>query len=157
MKLTSSAFENNSPMPISFTGAGKNISPPLSWSDAPPQTASFVLIMDDDDAIEVIGKPFDHWALYDVPGTCRSLPEGIPTIPQLPDGARQGVTTRDAIGYMGAYPPPNKPPHHYVFTLYALDCMLNLEPGQTKATILDHMKGHTLATASLCSTFSRSA
>ncbi len=65
----------------------------------------------------------------------------------------------DAVGgkgtlsseYDGTYfgPCPPSPDHHYVFTVYALDAELALEPGFTVGELKDAMKGHILAEGSL--------
>ena len=56
------------------TDAGDNVSPQLSWSGFPPQTASFLVSCYDPDAPGVAG--WWHWTLVDVPATTTSLPRG---------------------------------------------------------------------------------
>ncbi len=154
MELTSSAFVPNGKIPARYTCVGENISPPLAWSDVPPETCSFVVIMDDPDAQAVIGKTFDHWVVYDLPGSLRALPEHLPGLGQLPIGGVQGLTTRDQLGYLGPCPPPGQS-HRYFFYLFAVDCVLGLGPGQTKAEILQGISGHILAQAELMGLFQR--
>ena len=50
MKLTSPAFSHNGAIPSQYTCDGADISPALEWSDAPQNTNSFALIVDDPDA-----------------------------------------------------------------------------------------------------------
>ena|SRR5437870_9251390 len=50
MKLTSQAFSHGDSIPKQFTCEGQNISPELSWTDAPKETKSLVLILQDPDA-----------------------------------------------------------------------------------------------------------
>lgn len=50
MKLVSSAFENGSAIPARHTGVGEDVSPALSWSDAPKEAKSFAIICHDPDA-----------------------------------------------------------------------------------------------------------
>jgi phosphatidylethanolamine-binding protein (PEBP) family uncharacterized protein len=40
-------------------------------------------------------------------------------------------------------------PHHYVFTLYALNAKLNLPAGATRAQVEAALQGHTLARSEL--------
>jgi phosphatidylethanolamine-binding protein (PEBP) family uncharacterized protein len=47
MRLNSTAFADGSAIPRRFTCDGDDVSPPLSWGDAPPGTRSFVLLCDD--------------------------------------------------------------------------------------------------------------
>ncbi|MEB3191383.1 MAG: YbhB/YbcL family Raf kinase inhibitor-like protein [Snowella sp.] len=154
MKLISSAFEQATLIPKKYTCDGYNISPPLSWSETPEGTQSFVLIMDDPDAAQVIGTTFDHWVLYDLPGHLNHLTTGLPSDPILENGGIHGLHTRLETGYRGPCPPPGAP-HHYYFQLFALDCFLTLEPGKTKAEILQAMQGHILAQAELMGLYQR--
>jgi Raf kinase inhibitor-like YbhB/YbcL family protein len=149
MKLTSDAFTEGQSIPKKYTGEGEDISPPLSWSGAPPGTKSFALICDDPDA--PMGT-WVHWVLYDLPASATSLPAKLPTDETLPSGARQGTTDFKKIGYGGPYPPRGKP-HRYFFKLYALDMTLALKPRATKPQVLKAMQGHILAETSLMGTY----
>src|SRR4029078_10921578 len=44
MTLTSSAWADGGMIPLKYTQAGDDISPPLAWSDVPQNLVSFVLI-----------------------------------------------------------------------------------------------------------------
>jgi Raf kinase inhibitor-like YbhB/YbcL family protein len=72
MRLQSKSFADGATIPRRFTCDGENISPPLQWNDAPPQTKSFVLLCDDPDAP---GKVWRHWAAYDISGKRTYLDE----------------------------------------------------------------------------------
>jgi len=150
MQLTSSSIQGNQ-IPAKFTCNGAGISPRLDWSAAPPETVSFALIVTDPDAP---GRTFVHWVLYNLPGSTRSLPEGLPGLGQLSDGSRQGQNDFGEIGYGGPCPPPGSP-HHYVFTLYAMDTKLNLPAGATRAQVEAAMQGHILARGELIGVFRR--
>jgi Raf kinase inhibitor-like YbhB/YbcL family protein len=92
---------------------GENISPGLSWKDAPKDTKSFVLTVYDPDA--PTGSGWWHWTVYNIPATATEIPEG-----KVPEGAVEGRTDFGKPGYGGPCPPPGDKPHRYVFTLYAL-------------------------------------
>ena len=47
--LKSRAFKNGDEIPVEFTADGDDVSPPLSWSGHPPNTASFALVVKDRD------------------------------------------------------------------------------------------------------------
>src|SRR6185437_9870885 len=47
VKITSTAFQNNQPIPRKYTGEGDDVSPPLSWSHLPDGTKELALIVDD--------------------------------------------------------------------------------------------------------------
>lgn len=151
MKLASSAFAGGQPIPREYTADGKDISPPLSWSDVPPGTAEFVLIVDDPDAP---AGTWDHWLLYGIPGEATSLPEGTGRKGARAEGFLEGKNSW-ADADWGGPSPPRGPAHHYHFKLYALGRKLNLEPGLTKAELLQAIKGHELGQAELVGTYGR--
>jgi Raf kinase inhibitor-like YbhB/YbcL family protein len=65
--LKSRAFSEASTLAVKYSCDGAELSPELIWSDAPSNTKSFALIMDDPDA--PVGT-WVHWVLYDLaPGT----------------------------------------------------------------------------------------
>ncbi len=150
-RIESSAFQEKSSIPTKYTCDGEDLSPPLSWSDAPGGTQSFVLISDDPDA--PVGT-WVHWVIYNLSPDVRELPEGLPKQETLPNGARQGMTDFRRVGYGGPCPPPGKP-HRYFFKLYALDRTLDLPPKATKAEVLMAMNGHELAQVQLVGTYQR--
>ena len=149
--LTSRAFAHQAAIPTPYTCDGADDSPALAWSDPPPTTASFALIVDDPDA--PVGT-WVHWVLYNVPATSRALAERLPTRDTLADGARQGLNDFGRMGYGGPCPPPGAA-HRYVFTLYALDATLTLPPNTTKAQLERTMAGHILAKAELIGLYRR--
>jgi Raf kinase inhibitor-like YbhB/YbcL family protein len=155
LTLKSSAFEADKTIPKQYTCDGKDVSPPLKWQDAPAGTKSFAVIMDDPDAPP---GTWIHWLIYDVPADTTEFPEGLAKEETLPSGAKQGlvwgVADFSRVGYFGPCPPPGKP-HRYFFKLYALDQSLNLPPKATKSTLLNAMKGHILAEASLVGLYGR--
>jgi len=151
MHLTSTSFNDGSLIPSKFTCSGANLSPQLAWSAPPAATASFALTVTDPDAPR---GTWVHWVLYNLVAGTRALPEGLPALGQLPDGALQGRNDFGEIGYGGPCPPPGSP-HHYVFTLYALDAKLNLPVGEKRAQVEAAMKGHILASGRLVGLFQR--
>jgi len=150
MNLTSSAFAQGAMIPKEYTCDGRDISPPLSWSEPPEKTQSFALIMDDPDA--PMGT-WVHWVIYNIPATVHTLREGVPPNADLPDGSRQGRNSWRRIGYGGPCPPSGT--HRYFFKLYALDTMLGLAAGATKEELLKAMEGNILAQAELMGKYSR--
>lgn len=150
--LTSTAFADGALIPADYSCHGKNISPPLAWNAPPAATQSLALIMDDPDAVPVAGHVWDHWLLFNLPGSLRSLAQAVPAKDELPDGSRHGQNSSGGLRYDGPCPPANQT-HGYVFTLYALDQPLDLKAGATKDQILQAVKGHTLAQAQLVGTY----
>ncbi|MCD6291234.1 MAG: YbhB/YbcL family Raf kinase inhibitor-like protein [Anaerolineae bacterium] len=146
--LHSPAFTPGHSIPRKYTCQGDDVSPPLQWDTPPQGTQSLALIMDDPDAP---GKTWVHWVLFDIPGSARSLPEAIPSTPELPDGSQHGRNSWGRLGYGGPCPPSGT--HRYFFRLYALDTRLNLSPGVTEKQLRQAMQGHILAQAELMGTY----
>ena len=148
--LSSSAFQAGEGIPSPYTCDGRDISPPLAWTAPPDGTKSLALINDDPDA--PMGT-WVHWVVYNLPPSVRQLPEAFPADKERPDGTRQGRTDFGRIGYGGPCPPSGT--HRYIFKLYALDTVLSLGPGATKAAVEAAMQGHILAQAQLIGTYRR--
>ena len=147
----STAFSSGGTIPKKYTCDGQDLSPALSWKDAPSGTQSFALIADDPDAP---AGTWVHWVLYNLPATAKDLPEGMKKDEQLPDGSLQGRNDFRKIGYNGPCPPPGKP-HRYYFKLYALDAKLNLKAGASKADVEKALTGHKLAETQVMGTYGR--
>ena len=162
MKLTSSGFENGAKLDAKYTVEGQDISPPLSWSEAPSGTKSFALICDDPDAPSPrrpAAEPWVHWVIFNIPAERSELSQGIGNKLQ-PDevpAARQGVNSwpSDNVGYRGPAPPPGSGQHRYFFKLYALDSILESHAGATKQQLLEAMSGHVLAEGQLVGIYER--
>jgi Raf kinase inhibitor-like YbhB/YbcL family protein len=157
IKLSSTGFDNDGPIPRIYTGESDDHSPPLAWEGAPDDTKEFALICDDPDAPST--DPWVHWVIYGIAADVHALPEGLSKTPQLanPIVAKQGKnswTSGATLGYRGPMPPPGKP-HHYHFNLYALDTKVDLAPSATKDELLKSIQGHILAEGELVGTYSR--
>lgn len=157
MRLSSTAFAPGAPIPPRYTGEGADVSPPLAWDGVPDGVKSFALICDDPDAVRVAGRVWDHWLIWNIPGSARSLPENVAK-KEEPDnvpGARQGLNSWPRLGYNGPLPPPGTGVHRYRFRLYALDTMLDLPARARRADLERALKGHILAEAELVGTYER--
>jgi Raf kinase inhibitor-like YbhB/YbcL family protein len=137
-------------IPSMYTCDGSDTSPALSWSQPPANTQSLALTIVDTDT--PIG--FVHWVLFNIPAQTREFQQGLPKQATLPDGSQQGMTDFDKVGYGGPCPPSGSP-HHYVFTLYALDTKLNLPANATRKQLESAMKGHILANGQFTAHYQR--
>ncbi len=151
MQVTSTAFAEGGAIPPKYTGQGDDVSPPLQWTAASPQTKSFALICDDPDA--PMGT-WTHWVIYNLPATATGLPENVAKRGSLPDGSKQGQNSFGKIGYNGPAPPPGKA-HRYFFKVYALDTVLTLDAGAEKGEVVNAINGHVLAQGQLMGTYQR--
>jgi Raf kinase inhibitor-like YbhB/YbcL family protein len=148
--LTSSSLQTGA-FPKQFTCDGADTSPELAWSQPPPSTKSFALLVIDRDA--PIGS-FVHWIIYNLPADQRELPEGQPKIATLPNGSQQGQNDFDKIGFGGPCP-PGKSAHRYVFNLYALDTKLTLPANPTRDQLANALRSHIQARGQLTATYHR--
>lgn len=151
--LFSHDITNGQQLPDFCTRQKGNQSPHLAWTYAPEKTASFAIINHDPD-----GGSWSHWVIFNIPATVQELAHGIPHgIAKLENKSLQGLNSYHEIGYDGAWPPVGSGVHHYIFTIYALDTMLNLPAGKTTMqNLLDAMHGHILAKAFITTTYARS-
>jgi Raf kinase inhibitor-like YbhB/YbcL family protein len=159
--MTTTAFEDGGVIPDKYTQAAgpMAVSPALAWSQVPPGTQSFVLVMHDPEPVLNRSSKLDitHWVIWNIPGTAAGLPEAVPA-GELPDGSRQVSLRSNA--YMGPGAPPG-PYHHYTFELYALDIKLDVPQGtpqqaaDTRTAIVNAMDGHVLGKAVLVGRFHR--
>ncbi len=150
MQLVSSAFDSGGMIPVKYTCDGEDISPALKWNNAPAGTKTFALIADDPDAPR---GTWVHWVIYNIPGNQHQLKEGIPALRKLTDGTLQGTNDFGKIGYGGPCPPNGV--HRYYFKLYALDTVLAVNAGISKAELLKKIEGHILAKTELMGRYMR--
>jgi len=143
MTISSPSFSNGGEIARKFTCDGADVSPQLSWTEPPPGTKTFALLLDDPDA--PVGN-WNHWAAWNLPPSLRGLPEGVSKSAQLSDGSQQGSNDFRKTGYNGPCPPPGQP-HRYYFKLFALDTKLELKSSAGKHDLEAAMKGHVLAQA----------
>jgi Raf kinase inhibitor-like YbhB/YbcL family protein len=154
MRLTSPAFTPGGSLPAVYTCEGKDVSPPLHWTQPPQGTKSFALIVDDPDAPDPQHPrtTWVHWVLYNVPPSTDALPEGVTA---LPAGTREGRNDWKRTGYGGPCPPIGR--HRYFFKLYALDTEFADLNGPSKSALETAMQGHVLARAELVGTYQKHA
>jgi Raf kinase inhibitor-like YbhB/YbcL family protein len=150
--LASSTFKPNATMPknteYNRSGCtGANISPELHWSGAPAGTKSFALVVHDPDAPAPGG--WYHWVVYNLPASTHNLTAGA----KLPLN-ELGRTSWREDAYGGPCPPPGDP-HHYNFTLYALDTASIGGSHPTGTQVETAVARHTLAKARLTGMYKR--
>jgi len=136
-----------------FTGCGgKNQAPQLAWSGHPAGTKSFAVTCFDPDA--PTGSGYWHWLAFDIPASVTALAAGVGN-DDSPAGGKSGYSDFGMNSYGGPCPPKGDGPHHYTFTVYALDVpsIQGANEKTTGATLMFMMRGHTLASGSITATF----
>jgi hypothetical protein len=155
LTFTGVPFDPGHPVPTEYTCEGEDVSPPLAWNRVPSGTRSVALIVDDPDAP---GQTFTHWVLFNLPPTHTQLVRDVNVradFGEADPSPVEGANDFGDTGYGGPCPPPGDGPHRYVFRLYALDTVLDLGPGASKAQVTDAMDGHVLDETEWIGTYER--
>ncbi len=139
MIVTSPTFAEGGAIPIQYTGDSSDFAPALEWSGAPEATAAFAMTCEDPDAP---GGTWIHWVVYNIPGAAYMLAPKLPRMAEHPSGLRQGLNSWGRLGYNGPCPPSGT--HRYIFTVHALDTVLDLAPEATFDQLQAAMQGHIL-------------
>jgi len=148
-RLTVEGFREGDTIPRRHTCEGEDVSPALSWEDAPPTAKSFALIMDDPDAP---AGTWNHWLLWDIPAGVNRIEEGF----QPGSLGVSGTNDFGKPGYGGPCPPRGHGPHRYYFRLYALDVeSLGLAAGARRAQLDAALRGHILDEAQYMGRYER--
>ena len=121
LRVGSPAFAEGGAIPLEQAGrrvGGQDISPALTWTGQPAETAQLLLFVEDVDA--PTPKPFVHCVALLAPDLVgAALPAGA----LAGDKPAAGVTLlrgQLGSGYRGPGPIKGHGPHHYVFQLFAL-------------------------------------
>ena len=85
MQLTSAAFADSAEIPQRHGKKIDNISPPLSWADAPAGVQSFALSVVD---WHPVARNYVHWLVVDLGPDVSALAENAAT-GRMPAGARE--------------------------------------------------------------------
>ncbi len=129
------------------------LSIPLSWKDVPKGTKSFVLVMEDYDAVPVSGFSWIHWVAL-IPGDYTELKENASrNDSKILQGINSWVSPlggldREKASFYGGPAPPDKK-HTYIFRLYALDKEIKIDGIFYLNEVYKAMKGHILESAEL--------
>ena len=159
--LTSKDIKNNSIIDKkhifnSFGCKGSNISPQLSWKNAPKETKSFALTVYDPDA--PTGSGCWHWIVLNIPNHYDKLSSnfGKKEIFRFKNGIMQIKNDYGLYSFGGPCPPEGDKDHHYIFTIYALKTdkiILNRSASAAKAGFM--INNNTIAKASFIAKYSR--
>jgi len=145
LKVSSPAFKNGGEIPKKYSCDGANVSPPLKIENVPSNTKSLALVFDDIDAPR---GSYVHWILWNMAPGVNEINEN-----SVPEGVVQGVNDFKKRHYGGPCPPRRA--HKYVFKIYALDTLLNLNSNGTKKDLEKAMEGHILSHGQLTGLYKR--
>ena len=137
--IISDDFKDGEEIPKECGYKHGNEKPDIDFLNTQNFPGPLAIIMDDPDAMAVVGKVWVHWLAY------RNTDDWDNDI------VTEGKNDFGEIGYGGPAPPDKR--HTYVFKAYELDTDLDLNEGYSKQELEDAMKGHILAEAKLTGTF----
>ena len=135
--------------PLANTGRGRDVSPEFVIHNLALDAQTLIITLED---LSHPIKNFTHWLIWNIPAMTK-IPAAIPagkTVAEL-GNAVQGA----AYGwhrYAGPKPPKGKR-HKYRFTIYVLDCQLDLGTVATKRKVLKMAAGHIIQQGSICAYF----
>ena len=119
IKLASPDFEDGGTIPRELTCDGAGSAPTITWREV-RDAVELVLFVEDTDA------DFTHWTAYGISAAGGS---GLAPHGEFPTGTEYGKNSAGDTGWAPPCPPEGDDPHHYVFTLYALDEATGLPDG----------------------------
>lgn len=143
--VTSTAFQQDQPIPPRFSCDGKNVSPPLAWQGVPPEAKALALVVDDPDAPR---GTFVHWVVLDIAPDVGSVDEA-----GVPPGSTQATNSAGKAAYFGPCPPSGT--HRYRFNVYALSAPTELPAGANLDRALAVIDGSAIARGRLVGTYGR--
>ncbi len=145
LKISSFALKKGGEIPKKYTCDGENVNPSLQFENVPAKTKSLALVFDDMDAPR---GTYVHWILWNIDPKIKEIQEN-----SIPEGAVQGMNDFKKQNYGGPCPPRRA--HKYVFKIYALDTLLDLNIHSTKRDLEKAMEGHIITRTQLTGVYKR--
>ena len=140
LEVKSSAFAEGGMIPVKYTGRGENISPPIELGNLDSRVKTIAIIMDD------LNHPlgiYNHWVIWNIPAQLGKIPENVPK-GEVVDILGNAIQGKSEYGgrhyYRGPLPPFGV--HKYIFKVYALDVVLELDKNANKKELKKAMEGH---------------
>ncbi|HEV8410335.1 MAG TPA: YbhB/YbcL family Raf kinase inhibitor-like protein [Gemmatimonadaceae bacterium] len=141
LTVTTPAFTQMGDIPFENTQYKGNVFPGLSWSAGPGATKSYVVIMQDADAM-MRGAPILHWTMFNIPANVTKL---LPGMTAPPAGAANGPNMRGPSQPYAGPRTPAGPKHRYHLQVFALDTQLSADAITSFDALTAAMKDHVLA------------
>jgi Raf kinase inhibitor-like YbhB/YbcL family protein len=142
-------MDNGSKFPIEYTGRGQDVSPEFVIKNLSPNAKTLAVTLEE---LSHPIKDFTHWVIWNIPATDRikkNIPAGK-SVPML-GNAYQGVGY-GLHRYAGPKPPKGKK-HTYRFTVYSLDCEINISANSMKRNFLKKAEKHIIQKGSIIGEF----
>ena len=139
-----------------FGCTGEDMSPQLSWANAPAGTKSFAITVYDPDA--PTGSGWWHWQVVNIPLNVTTLETNAGSAKQdlMPAGSLQIQNDYGIAGFGGACPPEGHGIHHYRFTIHALSVEKLELPENASGALAGYMiNANTLASSTIEALYQR--
>lgn len=141
-----------------FTGfgcEGDNLSPSLSWVDAPKGTKAFAIQAYDPDA--PTGSGWWHWQIVNISADVMSLSSGSGDMSKklTPEGSISIKNDYGFVGFGGACPPKGHGKHRYQFTIHALPKKLDLPEDPSNALVGYMINANSIGSSTIESLYER--
>ena len=156
MTVTSTKFDHRRRIPREYSCSDKDISVPITWSQAPEGTVSIAIVLESN---QNPGAPWSHWVMWGIPADEVGLPTDLAKTHEAASvgpAARQGTNDDGNVGWNGPCPPEvrhslhggalDDPVKQYTFKVFALDAEITLGPEATKDDLLKAIDGKIIGT-----------
>lgn len=154
LEVTSPAFEDDGPLPVSCTDDGDRLSPALAWRGVPVDAEAVVIILEDADS--PTPAPLVHAIIWDLPGEDGALAPGDLEGPtSTGEGHQLGRNGLKRVEYLPPDPPRGHGAHRYCFQVFALSERLDFDEPPTRRDVLNAMQGRVLAKGCLTGVYER--
>lgn len=140
-------IENGGKIPIENSGRGQDISPEFVIENLSPKAKTLAVTLED---LSHPIKNFTHWIIWNIPAAGR-IEKGVAAGKEVLGNARQGIGY-GVHRYAGPKPPKGKK-HIYRFSVYSLDCEIDLGPNSMKRAFLKKAQGHILQKGNITAEF----
>jgi phosphatidylethanolamine-binding protein (PEBP) family uncharacterized protein len=140
--VSSPAFSSGARLQKKYTCDGAGDEPVVRAGGIPPRTREIVVIVSDPDAPK---GTFVHLTRYGL----------SPRDGAVNAGGEEGRNSAGETGWTPPCPPPGDPPHHYVWTVFAMRDQTGLKPGAQPEDVVHAVSDGELAAGAVTATYSR--
>ena len=145
LRVSSPAFINGARLKEKYTCDGAGEEPVGRAGTVPASTKELVVIVSDPDALK---GTFVHVTRYAID------PRGSG---EVNTGGTEGRNSGGKVGWSPPCPPLGDPPHHYVWTVFALRDATKLQAGARPEDVVAAVSDGALAEGAITATYSRRA
>jgi phosphatidylethanolamine-binding protein (PEBP) family uncharacterized protein len=143
LSVSSPAFIDGARLKKQYTCDGAGEEPVVRAGTVPASTKELVLIVSDPDTVK---GTFVHVTRYGID------PRGSG---EVNTGGTEGRNSGGKVGWTPPCPTPGDPPHHYVWTVFALRDPTGLKPGAQPEDVIGAISNGALASGAITATYSR--